>query len=54
MGKQSSALSDRHMQFIAQQELFFVATATADSRINLSPKGMDSLRVMSPNRGSSG
>ena len=29
---------------------FFVATATADSRINLSPKGLDSLRVMDANR----
>ena len=27
-----------------------MATATADSRVNLSPKGMDSLRVLSPNR----
>lgn len=37
-------------QFIAQQHIFFVATADADGRINLSPKGMDSLRVLSPNR----
>ena len=30
--------------------MFFVATAAADGRVNLSPKGMDSLRVLSPNR----
>ena len=29
-----------------KQKVFFVATATADSTINLSPKGMDSLRVL--------
>ena len=33
---------------IEAQHVFFVATATADSRINLSPKGMDTLRVLDP------
>ena len=33
---------------IEAQHVFFVATATADSRINLSPKGMDTLRVLGP------
>ena len=37
-------------QFIEQQHIFFVATAAADGRINVSPKGMDSLRVLDPNR----
>lgn len=36
--------------FIHRQHLFFVATAPADGRVNLSPKGMDSLRVLSPRR----
>ncbi len=36
--------------FIARQKLFFVATAAAGGRVNLSPKGMDSLRVLDPNR----
>ena len=36
--------------FIAKQPVFFVATAAADARINLSPKGMDSLRVLSPSQ----
>lgn len=31
---------------IEAQHVFFVATATADSRINLSPKGLDTLRVI--------
>ena len=45
-----NALSDRLIEFIRQQHLFFVGTATKDSRVNISPKGMDSLRVMNANR----
>lgn len=44
------ALEDRHRDFIAAQKLFFTATAPADGRINLSPKGMDSLRVLDSRR----
>lgn len=36
--------------FIERQKLFFVATAAADGRVNLSPKGMDSLRIIDDNR----
>lgn len=43
-------ISDEHRRFIAAQHLFFVATAAADGRVNLSPKGLDSLRVLSPTR----
>lgn len=50
MGKRFNELSAKHIQFISEQKLFFVGTATADSRVNISPKGMDSLRVLSPNR----
>jgi hypothetical protein len=32
--------------FIAEQKIFFTATAPADGRINLSPKGMDTLRCV--------
>jgi hypothetical protein len=42
------ALTDDHRAFIANQPIFFVATAAAEARINLSPKGMDSFRVLSP------
>lgn len=38
-----------HETFIAEQPVFFVATAAKDGRINLSPKGMDSFRVFGPN-----
>jgi len=43
-------LSDKHIAFVERQPVFFVATAAADARVNLSPKGMDSFRVLSPNR----
>ncbi|MEO0733894.1 MAG: pyridoxamine 5'-phosphate oxidase family protein, partial [Bacteroidota bacterium] len=37
-------------EFIHQQPVFFVATAPANGRVNCSPKGMDALRVVGPNR----
>jgi len=50
MGEKFTEISDRHAKFMAAQQIYFVGSATADSRINLSPKGMDSFRVLSPNR----
>lgn len=50
MAKRYPNISSELKTFIEQQKIFFVATATADSRINVSPKGMDSLRVLGPNR----
>jgi hypothetical protein len=37
-------------EFIAQQQMFFVATAPHQGRVNLSPKGMDTFRVLAPDR----
>jgi len=50
MGQKFNELSDKHIQFIAEQKIFFVGTACTDSRVNVSPKGMDSLRVISSTR----
>ncbi|MBI2784743.1 MAG: pyridoxamine 5'-phosphate oxidase family protein [Gammaproteobacteria bacterium] len=50
MGQQYNQLSEQHIRFIAEQRIFFVGTATADSRVSVSPKGMDSLRVLDPGR----
>jgi hypothetical protein len=50
MAQQYPALSDKIIDFIGQQKIFFVATAGVDTRVNVSPKGMDSLRVLSSNR----
>jgi hypothetical protein len=39
-------------EFIARQKVFFVSTAplSVDGHVNLSPKGLDCLRVLSPTR----
>jgi hypothetical protein len=44
------ALEPKHIAMIEKQPLFFVATAAAEGRINLSPKGYDAFRVLSPTR----
>ena len=50
MAKFFDAIEEKHSAFIAKQQMYFVATAAADGRVNLSPKGYDSLRVLGPNR----
>ncbi|MCA9523144.1 MAG: pyridoxamine 5'-phosphate oxidase family protein [Myxococcales bacterium] len=42
------ALDPRQIEFIGEQGLFFVATAPAAGRVNLSPKGLDTFRVLDP------
>jgi predicted pyridoxine 5'-phosphate oxidase superfamily flavin-nucleotide-binding protein len=42
---------DRSLRdFIETQKVFFVATAAPEGRVNVAPKGMDTLRVQGPNR----
>ncbi|MCW8888805.1 MAG: pyridoxamine 5'-phosphate oxidase family protein [Gammaproteobacteria bacterium] len=50
MAQRFDEISENLQQFIERQKLFFVATAAADGRVNLSPKGMDSLKVLDKNR----
>ncbi len=50
MSKQFKNFDEDHQSFIKDQPIFFVASTAPEARINLSPKGMDSLRVMGPNR----
>mgnify|MGYP005992848811 FL=1 len=50
MSKFYKKINTRLHKFIDQQKIFFVATAPNSGRINLSPKGMDSFRVLSENR----
>ena len=47
MGSQFAGLTPRHRAFIEEQQMFFVATAARDGRVNVSPKGLDSLRIVS-------
>jgi len=46
------AISDDQRAFIAAQQIFFVASAPLSpaGHVNLSPKGLDCLRVLMPNR----
>lgn len=50
MSKFYTKLTTRLQKFIEAQKIFFVATAPNSGRINLSPKGMDSFRVINENR----
>jgi hypothetical protein len=46
MGKFYEEITEPLRQFIENQHVFFVATAAPASRINLSPKGLDTLRIL--------
>ncbi len=43
-------LNDARKAFIEAQPMFFVGTAAAEGTINISPKGMDSLRILDDDR----
>jgi hypothetical protein len=49
MGQQSSAINEKHRTFIEAQKIFFVASAAPRGRVNVSPKGMATLRVLATN-----
>ena len=50
MGKAQPLIDDSAKQFIEKQRMFFVATAPLDPNglLNLSPKGLDSIRILAP------
>jgi Pyridoxamine 5'-phosphate oxidase len=52
MGKVYDQIEADQQAFIEKQKLFFVATAplSQEGHVNLSPKGLDSFRVLSPTR----
>ncbi|TVT55385.1 MAG: pyridoxamine 5'-phosphate oxidase family protein [Sedimenticola thiotaurini] len=50
MGQRYNEIPQKVMTFIQNQKVFFVGTAAADGRVNISPKGMDSLRVIDSQR----
>ena len=49
MGQQSSTINEKHRTFIEAQKIFFVASAAPRGRVNVSPKGMATLRVLATN-----
>lgn len=51
MAKSFEELDDQLISFIEKQKIYFVATAPiAGEHINLSPKGLESLKVVNPKR----
>lgn len=50
MAKKFPHLNDDHSRFIGEQKVFFVGSAGAEGYVNISPKGMDSFRVLGPNK----
>lgn len=52
MGKFTNSISEAHKDFIAKQHMYFVASAplSKEGHVNLSPKGLDSFRVLSDNK----
>jgi Pyridoxamine 5'-phosphate oxidase len=52
MGNQRTEIDDNLRAFIQGQRMFFVATAPLDAGgyINLSPKGLDTLRILNPTK----
>ncbi len=50
MGKKFTSIPTRLRSFISSQKMYFVGTAGDSGKVNISPKGMDSLRVLNENR----
>ena len=50
MGKKLESITPVLHDFIQKQKIYFVGTAGAEGRVNISPKGMDSLRILGPNK----
>ena len=50
MGKIRSEIDDAARKFIEAQHVFFVASAPLDAagHVNLSPKGLDTFRILGP------
>ena len=46
MGKQFPSLDASHRDFIGKQRIFFAASAAADARVNMSPRGTDAFAVI--------
>ncbi|MCR9013501.1 pyridoxamine 5'-phosphate oxidase family protein [Aquiflexum gelatinilyticum] len=50
MGKRLEHISPELADFIQQQKIFFVGTAAEEGRVNISPKGTDTFRVLGENK----
>ncbi len=50
MGAKFQEIPEKIQEFIKEQKIFFVGTAATEGRVNVSPKGMDSFRVIDKNK----
>jgi hypothetical protein len=50
LSKFYTELDGKLQEFIADQKIFFVGTADTDGRVNVSPKGLDSLKILNANQ----
>lgn len=50
MAQLYGSLTPELEEFIQRQHIYFVGTAGSEGRVNVSPKGMDSLRILSHER----
>ena len=50
MAQKYTYINEKQQQFIKQQKMFFVGTAASDGRVNISPKGMDTLHIVNENK----
>lgn len=50
MGAKFQEIPEHIIDFIKDQKIFFVGTAATEGRVNVSPKGMDSFRVINKNK----
>lgn len=50
MGKRLKELNPALISFIENQKIFFVGTARSQGTVNISPKGMDTFRVIDQNK----
>jgi hypothetical protein len=50
MGRVYESISEEQALWIGEQPMFFVATAAANAHVNVSPRGLDTFRVLGPNR----
>jgi len=50
MGKRLNHITSELKEFIKNQKIFFVGTAAEEGRVNISPKGIDTFRVLGDNK----
>ena len=46
MGAKTTELTQKQIDFIAKQHIFFIGTADDNSTVNISPKGGDCIRII--------